>query len=153
MENIEMTNMCMIENLTTNEVLVQDRKKGHWTGIAFPGGHVEQGEGIIDSTVREVKEETGLDVSSLHLVGIKHWYFPNENKRYMVFLYVTHHFSGTLLKSSEEGDVFWVKKDALPTLNLASGMDVTIDVLMDASLHEERHYEQSGDDGWTVVVQ
>lgn len=153
MESIEMTNMCMIENLEANEVLVQRRKKGHWTGIAFPGGHVEQGEGIVDSTVREIKEETGLDIDSLRLVGIKHWYFKAENKRYMVFLFVTSCFSGELLIGGEEGDVFWVQRDTLQTLDLASGMDITIDIMMNPSLNEERHYEHAVEDGWASIVQ
>ena len=33
--------------------------KGHWD---FPKGHVEPGEGEIDTARREIKEETGLDV-------------------------------------------------------------------------------------------
>lgn len=143
----------MIENCETNEVLVQRRKKGHWTGIAFPGGHVEPGEGIIDSTVREIKEETGLDIAALRLVGMKHWYFTAENKRYMVFLFVTDSFSGELLTDGEEGDVFWVKKDALRTLDLASGMDITIDIMTDPSLQEERHCQAATEDGWSLIVQ
>ena len=33
--------------------------KGHWD---FPKGHIEQGEGEVDTAKREIKEETGLDV-------------------------------------------------------------------------------------------
>ena len=63
MENLELTNMVMIVNEKDNKVLVQNRIKGEWTGIAFPGGHVEKGESIIDSAIREVKEELDLDLS------------------------------------------------------------------------------------------
>ena len=42
-ETVEFTNMCMVYD--GDKVLVQDRVKGSWTGIAFPGGHVEQGDG------------------------------------------------------------------------------------------------------------
>ena len=41
MEKIILTNMCLIENPQTNEVVVIHRVK-NWKGIAFPGGHIEQ---------------------------------------------------------------------------------------------------------------
>ncbi|WP_337926721.1 NUDIX domain-containing protein [Paenibacillus caui] len=51
---VEMTNMCMIYDKTSGKVLVQDRIKS-WKGISFPGGHIEDGESIVDSTIREIK--------------------------------------------------------------------------------------------------
>lgn len=56
---VELTNICMIYDEKNNKVLVQDRIKS-WKGITFPGGHIEYGEGIVESTIREIKEETGL---------------------------------------------------------------------------------------------
>ena len=60
MAKVELTNMCMVYDKTTNRVLVQDRIKS-WKGISFPGGHMEDGESIVESTIREIKEETGLN--------------------------------------------------------------------------------------------
>lgn len=153
MENIEMTNMCMIEDLNRNEILVQNRCKGHWTGIAFPGGHVEQGEGLIDSTIREIKEETGLEISNLRLVGIKHWYFEQENKRYMVFLYTTNSYSGKLIAHGAEGEVIWVNKDAFYSLDLAKGMKETFEAINNPALSEERHYENADKTEFECVLQ
>ena len=67
-EKAEFTNMCMIYDGEGN-ILVQDRIKS-WCGIAFPGGHLELKESIVESVIREVKEETGLDISNLELCGI-----------------------------------------------------------------------------------
>ena len=36
-EKVELTNMCMILNETTNKMLVQVRDKNDWDGISFPG--------------------------------------------------------------------------------------------------------------------
>nr|WP_237690896.1 NUDIX domain-containing protein [Paenibacillus caui] len=44
----------MIYDKTSGKVLVQDRIKS-WKGISFPGGHIEDGESIVDSTIREIK--------------------------------------------------------------------------------------------------
>ncbi|MDR1465266.1 MAG: NUDIX domain-containing protein [Oscillospiraceae bacterium] len=60
----EFTTMVMIQNKHTGKVLVQDRVKS-WKGLSFPGGHVENGESFYDCAVREVKEETGLEVRDL----------------------------------------------------------------------------------------
>lgn len=101
-EVVTLTNMCMVYN--GNKVLVQDRTDKNWSGITFPGGHVEKGESFVDSVIREVFEETGLTISSPVLCGIKDFY-KNDNSRYIVLFYKTDKFTGEL-KSSDEGEVF-----------------------------------------------
>ena len=61
---VELTNMVMVKDESTGKLLVQERVKS-WKGISFPGGHVEPGESFVDSAIREVKEETGLDIRNL----------------------------------------------------------------------------------------
>ena len=54
----EMMNICMVER--EDCVLVQHRVRSSWQGSAFPGGHVDPGESVAESMVRELREETGL---------------------------------------------------------------------------------------------
>ena len=110
MAKVELTNMVMIMDRESNMVLVQERAKSP-EGITFPGGHVEPGESIVDSAVREVKEETGLDVKYPKICGIK-WWEVSKNKRYVVLLFKTNEYCGAL-QSSDEGKVFWAKLDEL----------------------------------------
>lgn len=120
MPDVEITTMCMIRDLQNNKVVVQDRAK-NWKGISFPGGHVEEGESIIAAAIREVKEETCLNVSNLQPCGIIHWFNDQTGERYFVFNFKTDVWSGDLISETEEGKVFWVDIDDLPKLNLARG--------------------------------
>ena len=68
------------------EVLLGLKKTGFGIGrIVTLGGHVEPGESIVDSVVREMKEETGLSVWNLRLCGVKQ--FPIDGGRYLVFFF------------------------------------------------------------------
>ena len=90
-EKVEFTNMCMI--CDGNKVVVIDREKKDWPGITFPGGHAESGESFVDAVIREIREETGLKISSPQLCGVKDWY---ENEcRYVVLFYKTACFEGS----------------------------------------------------------
>lgn len=112
------TNMCMVSR--GDEVLVQRRNDTNWPGIVFPGGHAEAGEAFVESVIREVREETGLTIEHPELCGVKQ-FVDQEGARYVVFLYRTDRFTGELA-SSDEGEVFWVKRDEVASLPLASGV-------------------------------
>ena len=107
MKKVELTNMVMIEDKNSNKVVVIDRIN-KYPGIAFPGGHIEDNESIYDSAVREVKEETGLDIWNLKSCGFIHWYNNKNGDRYFTYFYKTSNFSGKLLSETEEGKVFWI---------------------------------------------
>ena len=138
-EKVEFTNLCMISD--GNKVVVIDRKKKDWPGVTFPGGHVELGESFSDAVIREVKEETGLDIYSPQLCGIKDWV---ENEcRYVVLFYKTYRFDG-VLQSSNEGEVWWAEMDQLTSLKLSLDMQDMIRVFVEDGL-SEFFYRQDGD--------
>lgn len=123
-------------------ILVEERRKKDWRGIAFPGGHVEAGEAFTDSAVREIKEETGLDIFSPRLCGVKQFY-TDEGERYVVFLYKTDKFSG-MLRSSCEGRVFWIKREELKNYSLAPDFEALVSVFEDDELCEFFCFEENG---------
>lgn len=65
-------NLCMVYDDQGN-ILVQNRRKKDWSGVTFPGGHVEPGESFAEAVKREVWEETGLTIEQPVLCGIKQW--------------------------------------------------------------------------------
>ena len=149
MEEVELTNMCMICDGKGN-VLVQN-KKNHptWHGWNFPGGHVEKGEYVTPSVIREMKEETGLVIEEPKLCGIKEFHKIKDGKRYIVFLYVADRFSGEL-KASSEGEVFWYPLSELPlSENLIDGFGEMLPVFTTDGISEV-FYQRCGDDYDTV---
>ena len=119
----ELCNMCMITD-AQGRVLVQERlpkPSTPWSGLTFPGGHVEPGETVVDSVIREVQEETGLTVSNLQNCGYIQWYNPVKESQYFVFLFKTNTFSGEL-KDSVEGKVKWMMLDEMLAGKLAPNM-------------------------------
>lgn len=104
---VELTNMIMIENATTGQLLVQHRVKDAWSGLAFPGGHIEPGETVTASVYREALEETGLVIAHPQFVGIKEWPI-GDGVRYIVFLYKTTEYQGEL--QAREGALRWLTR-------------------------------------------
>lgn len=144
-ERVELTSLCMVYR--GEELLLQNRVKTDWRGYCFPGGHVEPGESIVDSVIREMKEETGLTVTNLHLCGIKQ--FPIEGGRYLVFFFKTDSFKGELA-SSEEGTVEWISRAKLPRINKVSDFMDMLKVF-DRDDLTEFQYVVDGED-WNVVL-
>ncbi len=149
-EIVTLTNMCMIYQ--DNQVLVQNKVHSDWNGITFPGGHVEKNESFADAVIREVYEETGLSIQSPQLCGIKDW-IEADGSRYMVFFYKTDKFKGEL-KSSDEGEVFWVPWDKLlsldPSLAMRDDMRDMLKVFLDDNLSEFYYYHKNGE--WTYEL-
>ena len=131
-ERVILTNLCMIVDGT--RILVQDKVGKGADGIILPGGHVEEHEPIVDSVIREMKEETGLDIESPRLCGVKEW-INEDGSRYVAFLFRTDRFSGELA-SSDEGRVFWMEKEDVLKSKWIWHMDCLMKILADGEFTE-----------------
>mgnify|MGYP000984204218 FL=1 len=140
-------NLCMVEDLENGKVVLQYRspEKNNWSGYAFPGGHIEEGESLVESVIREIKEETGLTISNPQLAAVKNWQLE-DGTRYIVFCYKATEYTGQL-RSSEEGEVSWVEKDQLEKLDLSYDMLPLLEVMEDPDL-SEFYYRKRTDDDW-----
>jgi len=112
--------VCLIQN--RDQVLLLDRQHDHFSGFIPPGGKVEFPESFTEAAIREVKEETGLDVTNLIYKGIYEYVNPVKRDRFIIFNYTTTDFSGELLADSPEGKPIWVNKQDLESLPMQNSI-------------------------------
>lgn len=116
-----LTTLCYIEN-DENYLMMhrvkkkQDVNKDKWVGV---GGHFEENESPEDCLLREVKEETGLTLTSWCLRGIVTFLSDQWENEYM-FLYTADGYEGELLECSE-GNLEWIPKKEVYSLPIWTG--------------------------------
>ncbi len=122
------TTLCYIEKDASYLMLHRTKKENDvnrdkWIGI---GGSFEFGETPEECVTREMMEETGLTPTSLSYRGIVTFLYGAECE-YM-HLFKCDSFTGSI-KECDEGELEWVKKDRLPSLELWEGDYVFLDLL------------------------
>jgi ADP-ribose pyrophosphatase YjhB (NUDIX family) len=102
-------------------LLILRTDNNYWS---IPGGGVKPGESVSDATVREVKEETGIDCQVTGLVGIYSdpdhvaAYDDGEVRQEFSICFTTRKLGGTPATSSESSEVKFVSPDAIPALRM-----------------------------------
>ncbi len=129
MERLPFTTLCYVEQddcyLMMHRVKKkQDVNQDKWIGI---GGHLEEGESPEECLLREAEEETGLTLTSWRFRGVITFQSIGWGTEYMC-LYTADQFEGTLTECSE-GELLWVPKDKLATLNLWEGDKIFLRLL------------------------
>lgn len=121
---MKLATLCYVIDKKNNKtlMLLRNKKKndyhqGKWNGL---GGKFEPGESPEECAVREIKEESGLDVSSPKLCGFITFPLFDMVDDWYVFVFTFEKFSGKLI-NSKEGKLEWIKNDELDSLNLWDG--------------------------------
>ncbi len=112
-------------------VLIKGAKnKKLWSGLYNGvGGHIEKGEDVRSAAIRELHEETGIQVSDLWLSGTVH---VDVEDRIGILLFVFKCiYNGGTLQASAEGELMWIKLSQIQ--NYATVTDVPI--LLDNCVH------------------
>jgi 8-oxo-dGTP diphosphatase len=105
----------MIHRIKKENDIHQDKYNGL-------GGKLEKGETPLQCAIREVKEESNLDIKDIKFKG--HLLFPNFDgigNDWQVFLYRADSFSGELITENREGNLVWIDNDKMTDLPLWEG--------------------------------
>lgn len=131
-----LTTLCYIEKdgcyLMMHRVSKkQDPNAGKWIGV---GGHFQEGESPEECLLREVKEETGLALTSWRFRGIVTFVSDEWGCEYM-HLFTADGFEGELpearMAACPEGELKWVEKEKVPDLNLWEGDRIFLRLLLE----------------------
>ena len=76
-------------------LLVEEREQGQLV-LNQPAGHLENGESIIEASIRETAEETGGEFKPLSIVGVYRWQHPKQDLTFLRFC-----IAGTLAEPNE----------------------------------------------------
>ncbi|MCY4403680.1 MAG: NUDIX hydrolase [Candidatus Poribacteria bacterium] len=79
-------------------------------GWEFPGGQVEEGENLIEGLQREIKEESGVNVTIGSLVGV---YSNIRSPSKVIFGFLGKFVNGKLTTSDESVETKWVDRDSV----------------------------------------
>ncbi len=104
-----------VENNKIYYLLIKQRK-GH---IAFPKGHVEQGETEEETATREIKEETNVDVIIDTNFRMTSTYSPKENVMKDVIIFIGKVISSNIVTQDEEvaKAMYMTYEDAMESLS------------------------------------
>mgnify|MGYP005762199569 CR=1 FL=1 len=94
----------------------QEKKGGAYQGMLhIPGGGLEDGEHPLDGVIREVKEETGLDIYNIKPFDFADDFveYKGEQTQFIFLRYTAESVTHEAVASSDAKEIIWVHKDRL----------------------------------------
>ena len=106
-----------------------DDNLGKFNGV---GGKLERDEDVASGMIREIREETGLEVLSMRLRGTLAWAdFGPKKEDWLAFVFVVDAFRGEPFARNEEGTLSWRPIDALESLPMWKGDRLFLPLVFD----------------------
>jgi 8-oxo-dGTP diphosphatase len=124
--------LCFV--LNGNDVLLMKRAAhkrifpNRYNGV---GGHIERGEDAYSSVLREVKEETRLDIHSVRLAALYH-VDANADSGITVYVFVAQSDRRDVV-ASDEGHLYWIARDAILQYDLVDELPMVLPRILDAT--------------------
>lgn len=115
------------------KVLLVKHNAGHWD---FPKGHVEEGETEFETAIREVKEETNIDIKIEKENRYITKYSPKENVMKTVIYFIGEKVGGEDKPQIEEvSDVEWIDvNNAVERITHQRSKEIMMQVIKDMNL-------------------
>ena len=126
---MRLTTLCYIERggcylMMNRNKKAHDENEGKWIGV---GGHLEENEAPEECVLREIKEETGLEITDLRLRGIITFILPDWGNE-LTFLYTAKTDTAETLPCPE-GTLAWIPIGKILDLPLWEGDRVFLPLL------------------------
>ncbi|MEX1997492.1 MAG: NUDIX domain-containing protein, partial [Candidatus Andersenbacteria bacterium] len=99
------------------KILLMKRTGSHGEGTwSCPGGHIDFGESLEQTAVRETKEEVGIDIVDVKFKAITNDVFPDDQKHYITVWMEGYYSSGnsSINSARKLTEVDWFDLDNLP---------------------------------------
>ena len=129
---MRMTTLCYIEKDGKYLMLHRIKKKNDishdkWIGV---GGHGEYGESPEECLLREVREETGLTLTSYRFRSLI-TFVSDACEPEMMCLFSADGFTGVLTDECNEGELVWVDKEKVLDLPIWEGDRLFLELLLE----------------------
>lgn len=140
------TTLCYLEQDGKYLMLYRNKKKqdpnaGKWIGV---GGKLEPGETPEMCLLREVREETGLELTAYEARGII--YFRSDVwEDEVMYLYTATGFQGTLTHDCSEGELRWIPFEEIMDLSLWEGDRIFLKALLENKRNIQMTLQYQGD--------
>jgi len=130
-----------------------DAHLGKYNGL---GGKLEAGEDVAAGVRRELREEAGIEATSLRLRGTMSWPgFGVGGEDWFALVFVVDGFTGEVGRRNAEGTLHWVPRASLFDLPLWEGDHTWLPLVFDPSVgqfHGGMPYTDGRPSGWSVTI-
>jgi 8-oxo-dGTP diphosphatase len=119
---------AVVFNAQGEIVLIKRGKAPHYGRWMIPGGSLEWGETLEQAAVREVREETGLDIEIETFVDFFQAISPEApGYHFLIMDYAARAIAGSLAAASDALEARWVGVDSLVAYDLTPELLTVID--------------------------
>ncbi len=117
----------MVFNDEGHVLLIKRGKEPHYGRWMVPGGTLEWGETLEAAAVREVREETGLEIEIDTLIDVIQAMTPGDSAFHFVIMhYLARPTGGTLRAGSDALEAAWVGEEAFGAHDLTAELQAVI---------------------------
>lgn len=141
-------NVLMVHRIARSH----DDQLGKYNGL---GGKMRSDEDVATCMVREIREESGLEVTTMSLRGTVNWTnFGPKGEDWLGFIFLITGFTGDPYEKNEEGPLTWVPLERIAELPMWEGDRHFLPMVFDADprpFHGYMPYDREKPTGWSFV--